>query len=163
MITFASLPRAVSKYTKECHGISRPPPSPPDPTTDSEPDHDSKGEEKVNPKRHQDLISLALSDYNIWLDPTSAASSMRVCTTKLPPTMLHTACLHRRTYELLPSPTPVSRFTPTRHQPATIGNRGGQSPPSAREPYPRVAHPSPRLPTILVCMVRRRKPRARKT
>ena len=70
-MTFAFLPRAVSKYTKEWRGISRPPP-PPDPTTDSEPDHDSKGEEKVNPKQHQDvtsLISLALSDYNIWLDP----------------------------------------------------------------------------------------------
>ena len=75
MTTFAFLPRAVSKYTKEWQGISRPPPSPsppPDPTTDSEPDHDSKGEEQINPKQHQDiasLISLALSDYNIWLDP----------------------------------------------------------------------------------------------
>jgi hypothetical protein len=72
---FAFLPRAVSKYTKEWQGISRPPPSPsppPDSTTDSEPDPDSKGKEKAYPKQHQDiasLVSLALSDYNIWLDP----------------------------------------------------------------------------------------------
>jgi hypothetical protein len=68
---FAFLPRAVSKYTKEWQGISRPPSPPPDLTTDSEPDHDSKDKE-AHPKQHQDiasLISLALSNYNIWLDP----------------------------------------------------------------------------------------------
>ena len=66
-------PRAISKYTKEWQGISRPPPSPPpDLTTDSEPDHYSKDKETAHSKQHQDiasLISLALSDYNIWLDP----------------------------------------------------------------------------------------------
>ena len=71
---FAFVPRAVSKYTKEWQGISRPSPSPsppPDPTTDSDDEHD-RDIEPVHPKHStQDiasLISLALSDYNIWLD-----------------------------------------------------------------------------------------------
>ncbi|KAG8218936.1 hypothetical protein J3R82DRAFT_4644 [Butyriboletus roseoflavus] len=89
---FAFVPRAVFKYTKEWQGISRPPPSPsppPDPTTDSEPEDDEddrsnttpdkvKGKEKAIESVHSkqsnialdiaSLISLALSDYNIWLD-----------------------------------------------------------------------------------------------
>ncbi|KAF8437151.1 hypothetical protein L210DRAFT_3405998 [Boletus edulis BED1] len=84
---FPFVPRAVFEYTKEWQGISRPPPSPsppPDPTTDDELDNDHdddklKGKEKAIEPTHskqstitQDiasLISLALSDYNIWLDP----------------------------------------------------------------------------------------------
>ncbi|KAH0840207.1 hypothetical protein J3R83DRAFT_1208 [Lanmaoa asiatica] len=89
---FAFVPRAVSKYTTPWQGISRPPPTPsppPDPTTDTEPEGDEddpssitldnvKGKEKAVEPAHskqstvtQDiasLISLALSDYNIWLD-----------------------------------------------------------------------------------------------
>lgn len=76
------VPRAVSKYTKEWQGISRPPPSPPllpDATTDDDEhdDHDDKhkGKEKAVESAHQkqsqdiaSLIALALSDYNIWFD-----------------------------------------------------------------------------------------------
>ena len=83
---FAFVPRAVSKYTKEWQGISRPPPSPPPgPTTDSEAENDEddrtnttldkvKGIERAHLKQSPtaldiaSVISLSLSDYNIWLD-----------------------------------------------------------------------------------------------
>ncbi|KAF8547011.1 hypothetical protein OG21DRAFT_1517701 [Imleria badia] len=68
---FAFVPRAVSKYTKEWQGISRPPPSPsppPDPTTDSDDEHTEPAHRKHSTQDIASLISLALSDYNIWLD-----------------------------------------------------------------------------------------------
>ena len=79
---FAFLPRAVLKHTKEWPGISRPPPSPS--SSPSPPPDPSKGKEKaVEPKQSttQDiasLVPLALSDYNIWLDP-DLRSKLEAC------------------------------------------------------------------------------------
>ncbi|KAG9317756.1 hypothetical protein JVU11DRAFT_1974 [Chiua virens] len=93
--SLAFVPRIVTKHAKPWHGIPTLSPSPPpDPTTDSELEQDEyndddeggalpssdkgKGKEKAiesapskHSTLHQDiasLISLALSDYNIWLD-----------------------------------------------------------------------------------------------
>ncbi|KAI9574372.1 hypothetical protein HD554DRAFT_2165873 [Boletus coccyginus] len=82
----AFLPRAVLKYTKEWQGISRsspsPSPSPSPPPTPSESKGKERAIEPAHPKQHgQDiasLISLALSDYNIWLDP-DLRSKLEAC------------------------------------------------------------------------------------
>ena len=89
---FDFLPRIVSQHAKPWQGISSfPLPPSPDPTTDSGPEEDEdeddlgteldkgKGKDKAVEPAHskqsilaQDiasLISLSLSDYNIWLDP----------------------------------------------------------------------------------------------
>lgn len=205
---FTFLPRVVSKHTKEWQGISRPPPSPsplPDPTTDSDSQSEDEGDqddtaldkvkskEKATEPAHskqstisQDiasLISLALSDYNIWLDAdlrwkldaclgddisldeagcTSPSSSSRKIEMS---GLINDLCVcSSRTYQLSPPPPSVSRFTPTDEWSARpIRNGGSESPPHPREPHPRGSDTSPflfvlrLLCTVLVCLVWHRK------
>ena len=200
-VPFAFVPRVVSKHAKPWQGISRFSSSSPSPNlTDSELHDDDdddddcsdiepsselvkgKGKEKAIERAQsrqsslaQDiasLISLALSDYNIWLDP-DLRSKLDACLNDeafpdavgctpsislLPQTCLRILC--SCTYQLPTPSDPVPWLTPgraKRHRSTAraIRNRRRQSPPLARESRSRGSDAPP--PHFLVRLVRHRK------
>ena len=116
------------------------------------------------------LISLSLSDYNIWLDADlrwkidaclndAASPDEPGCTSSSIPRLhfqetsrLINDDLHSRTYQLPPPPYSVSRFTPTASQsarPIRNGGGGGYSPyPFGRLVFVRNIHPDTNKTTL---------------